>query len=142
MYEVATLHISSNLANLSEVRRFIQQTAVALTNDIEVIGDLVLAVDEAVTNIIVHGYQNNSGDIEIGLSVDKNKLIVSLSDQAAAYDPTNLPIPDTKAPLTIRKPGGMGVHLIRNLVDEISYERTNGWNIFVLTKHYDYRRKE
>jgi serine/threonine-protein kinase RsbW len=139
MYEVATLHISSNLTNLSEVRRFIQQTAVALTNDIEAIGDLVLAVDEAITNIIVHGYQNGSGEIEVCLSVAKNALTIGLNDRAPAYDPTDLPIPDTKAPLGMRKPGGMGVHMIRNLVDEVSYERTpDGWNKFILTKYYEY----
>ena len=58
-----TLHIAAELKNLSLIRRFVQETAAALGADRAVIADMILATDEAVTNVIVHGYQDRPGMI-------------------------------------------------------------------------------
>lgn len=132
---MAILRITSELDNLATVRRFIEETAASLTDDPETIGDVVLAVDEAVTNIIVHGYQNRPGVIEVEVKQRQGALVVHLRDHAPAFDPTHLPAPDVTVPLSQRAPGGLGVYLIHRLTDELRYRTTpEGKNELILVK--------
>ncbi len=100
-----------------------------------VTNDLRLAVDEAVTNIIVHGYRHNAGDIEIAMQVANDTVTIVLRDRAPAFDPTNRALERTTVPLHNRPVGGMGVHLLHTLFDELRYHRTDdGYNELTLVK--------
>ncbi len=130
-----TLHIAAELKNLSLIRRFVQERAAALGADQDVIADVILATDEAVTNIIVHGYQDRPGMIEIELRRSGNAVIVFLRDESAPFDPTSVPPPDVTQPLEKRPLGGMGIHLIRQLMDEVTHHITpQGGNELTMTK--------
>ena len=130
-----TLHISAELKNLAAIRRFTEETAVELQTPSYAIEDLTLAVDEAVTNVIVHGYRRGPGTIEINMRRDRDLLVVSLRDQAPPFDPTSVPKPDINIPLDRRPFGGMGVHLMRESVDEILYRALpQGGNELTLVK--------
>ncbi|HEX6386706.1 MAG TPA: ATP-binding protein [Anaerolineae bacterium] len=132
---MATLRITSELDNLATVRRFVEETAASFTDDAEAIGDVVLAVDEAVTNVILHGYRHGSGTIEIDVKEHQGALVVRVWDQASAFDPTHLPAPDVTVPLSQRAPGGLGVYLMHRLTDELRYRTTpEGKNELTLVK--------
>ena len=132
---MATLRITSEIDNLAKARRFVEETAASFTDDTEVIGDLVLAVDEALTNVIVHGYQDAAGMIEIEVTQDQDALVIRLRDRAPGFDPTGVPTPDINAPLSRRIPGGLGVHMMRRLTDELHYQATpEGKNELTLVK--------
>lgn len=136
MKPVATLTIESDVHELARVREFVAESAFNLTDNIDVIDDLVLALNEAVTNVIVHGYQESPGSLRIEVGQDDHALFVTLSDQSPAYDPTGAPIPDITLPLDQRKPGGLGVHMMRHLTDSLLYERTpDGENRLTLIKY-------
>jgi serine/threonine-protein kinase RsbW len=123
------------LKNLSEIRRFISQTAMALSVDAATIPDVVLAVDEAATNIILHGYQGQEGIIEIELAQEGDALVVRLRDEAIPFDPTTVPPPDLTLPLEQRAPGGLGIYLIRQVMDEVMHRITSeGRNELTLVK--------
>jgi serine/threonine-protein kinase RsbW len=115
------LVVTAERKNLAEIRRFIEEKARALPVDPEVIADMVLAVDEAATNIIVHGYQGQPGEIQVEISYEGGALVVRLSDQAPLFDPTQVPPPDLDLPLEQRRFGGLGIHLTRQCMDEVSY---------------------
>lgn len=133
--KLATLRITSEIDNLAKARRFIEETAASFTDDAEVIGDLVLAVDEALTNVIVHGYQDATGMIEIEILQGQDVLVVRLRDRAPGFDPTGVPAPDINAPLSRRIPGGLGVFMMRRLTDELHYRATpEGKNELTLVK--------
>jgi len=130
-----TLHIAAELKNLSLIRRFIQETAAALGADRAVIADMILATDEAVTNVIVHGYQDRPGMIEIELQRNGDAIVIYLRDESLPFDPTSVPPPDVTQPLEERPLGGMGIHLIRQLMDDVSHHITpQGGNELIMTK--------
>lgn len=129
------LHIAAELNNLSVIRRFVQEKGALLQADSDTISDVVLAVDEIVNNIIVHGYRNQGGMIEVAVNRLNNRLVVRLRDQAPAFDPTTRPMPDINLPLEKRPLGGMGVYLVMELMDKVSYSATSdGGNELVLEK--------
>jgi anti-sigma regulatory factor (Ser/Thr protein kinase) len=105
--------------------------------------DLVQAVDEAATNIVVHGYGHDGGPIDIDARVEDEQIVIELRDRAPAFDPTEVPEPDLSIPPLQRRPGGMGLHLIRLSTDSMTYRpRAGGGNILTLTRTLDPRPKE
>ncbi len=123
------------LAELSAVRRFVEQAAAVFGADPDAVDELVVAVYEAAVNIAVHGYQDGAGDIEIAVEQQDSQLIVRLTDSAPPFDPTISPEPDISVPLGLRRFGGMGVQMMRAFSDEIHYRRLpEGVNELTLAK--------
>jgi serine/threonine-protein kinase RsbW len=130
-----TLRVAAELQNLGVIRRFVQKTAAALGADRDMIADVNLATDEAATNVIVHGYQEQPGIIEIELSRRGDTLLIFMRDQSAPFDPTSVPPPDVTQPLGERPVGGMGIHLMRQLMDEVTHRITpQGGNELIMAK--------
>jgi serine/threonine-protein kinase RsbW len=121
-----TLRIDADIGRLGDVRRFVRETAPALGADERAVVDLVQAVDEWVTNVIVHGYRGADGPIEIELSRDVDEVVVRVRDQAPAFDPASAPSFDPDLPLERRPVGKMGLHLIRELCDRFEYRAPAG----------------
>jgi serine/threonine-protein kinase RsbW len=125
----------ANVRNLAEIRHFVAETATALAIQPAMIPSLQLAVDEAATNIIVHGYEDQPGTIEIEIHRTEGALSIRLCDNAPLFDPTSVPPPRLHVPLEQTSPGGLGVYLIRQTVDEMIYHVTpQGGNELILIK--------
>jgi serine/threonine-protein kinase RsbW len=119
--KASVLRISADLDRLKDVRRFVREGARAHGADEASIGDLVQAVDEWVTNVIVHGYRGEAGPIEIELVPEGAEVVVHIRDEAPAFDPATAPPFDPNLPLERRPAGKMGIHLIRELCDRFEY---------------------
>lgn len=91
---------------------------------------LDLALTEAITNIITHGYPPDgcNGEIAIHAETDGRVLRITITDQGAAFDPLGAPLPDQPARLEDATPGGLGLALIRGYCDDCHYERTDHQN--------------
>lgn len=96
--------------------------------------ELQLAVEEAIANVIVHGYGGAPGDVAVAIRATREAVEVRIEDRAPAFDPLSLPTPDREASLDERPIGGLGVFLIRQVVDEAVYRYADGRNILVLVK--------
>ena len=144
MVETArTLRIDADLTELAGVRRFVRETAAAAGAPLECLEDLVQAVDEAATNVITHGYEGAAGWLDVSATTEGENLVIRIEDAAPAYDPTTRPEPDLSIPPLHRRPGGMGVHLIREATDSMSYRpRPGGGNILTLVRSMRPRQKE
>jgi anti-sigma regulatory factor (Ser/Thr protein kinase) len=130
-----SLRLAATLADLAGIRHFVEKSAVALGADPDVVPGIVLAVDEAATNTIVHGYGGRGGEITVSLRCRGDALVVDVTDRAPPFDPTTMPAPDVALPLEERPIGGMGIFLMRKVVDEVSYRRLpNGSNKLVMVK--------
>jgi anti-sigma regulatory factor (Ser/Thr protein kinase) len=116
--------VVAKLENLAEIRRFIREQAAILDVDQATTADMVLAVDEAATNVIVHGYQDQEGIIETEVRREGDAFIVHLRDETVPFDPTTLPPPDLTLPSEERILEGMGICLMRRRTDEISHRVT------------------
>jgi serine/threonine-protein kinase RsbW len=125
------------LESLQDFRQFIKDrfANVPGVND-EILYDVQLAVDEACTNIITHGYQDlNPGSIILDLAFDLDKVTVSLTDFGHSFEPSNAPLPDIHAPLEERELGGYGLFLIQQSMDGMDYQVTEDGNKMILTKY-------
>ena len=116
-----SLRIAAESKNLAEIRCFVEEMASALGLDPAMIPNVILAVDEAVSNIIAHGYQGQEGTVEIEVGQERDALVIRVRDEAAPFDPTIVPAPDVTLPLEQRIPGGLGIHLIRQIMDEMTH---------------------
>ena len=125
------------LESLSDFRQFIRDHCAGIP-DIhnEFLYDVQLAVDEACTNIISHGYADlDPGSIILDLDIDPDKLTVTLTDFGHSFEPSSAPIPDVDAPIEERELGGFGLFFIQQSVDEMDYRVTEDGNKMTLTKY-------
>jgi glutamate/tyrosine decarboxylase-like PLP-dependent enzyme/anti-sigma regulatory factor (Ser/Thr protein kinase) len=123
--EISTpLRIPADLERLAEIRRFVKERAMTLGVDPDLLPDLLLAVDEAATNSIVHGYKGREGFVEIEVGREGDALLVRLRDEAAPFDPTSVPPLDVTLPPEQRVLEGVGIYLIRQAMDEMTHRIT------------------
>jgi serine/threonine-protein kinase RsbW len=100
----------------------------------EEILDIQLAVEEAITNVILHGYERVAGNIVITCRVTHGLAEVQIEDSAPPFNPLSIPEPDITEDIEDRKIGGLGVFLIRQVMDDIIYRYEAGKNILVMVK--------
>jgi serine/threonine-protein kinase RsbW len=129
------LRIAAQVENLEAIRDFVAHRADALGASQKAIDHCILASDEAATNIIVHGYKNRGGDIEIEVSREGDYIVIRLRDKAPPYDPDKVPAPNLSLPLEERPLGGLGIYLIRHYMDDLNHRlRPDGGNELTLKK--------
>ncbi len=128
--------IQASTENLAEVREFVSKHASDHGFSKKNISDIRLAVDEACTNIIKHAYNyDKSKVVSIELEFNNNQLIVVLSDYGIGFNPDSYEKPNIPEQIKLKKRGGMGVHLIRNLMDKVVYQKSDGKNILYMKKN-------
>jgi serine/threonine-protein kinase RsbW len=100
----------------------------------DVVWKLRVALDEILANIVSHGHSAGGvPDIQVTFRRDGAEVQVTVVDDGQAFDPLARPDPDVTLPLDTRKPGGVGIVLVKSLMDELRYERTTR-NVLTLTK--------
>jgi anti-sigma regulatory factor (Ser/Thr protein kinase) len=118
--------------NLRELERLTAETARFCRDhglDGEVEFDLNLVAEELFTNSVRHGgCAGVEGAAEIRFAILPQGVELEYADRGAAFDPTSAPPPDLAAPLQERPAGGLGVHLMRQIMRDFEYRRWNGWN--------------
>jgi serine/threonine-protein kinase RsbW len=135
MQIIASLDRVIEKKDLADIRHFIEATGHQLSLEASVIAALRRAVDEAVSNIVRHGYQNQAGPLRLDIGQKGADLWVRLRDEAPVFDPTHVPPPDSSIPLPLRPPGGLGLPFIRQAIDELRYRPlANGGNELTLVK--------
>lgn len=116
----------ASLENLQEVRAFIDRAGEKLGVDKGALADLRLAVDEAVTNIVQHGYRGRGGPIEVDMRAEGKDVHVRIRDRALSFSSENVRAPQLNTEFAERPFGGMGVFLIEKMTDEHEYRALPG----------------
>ncbi|BDV42173.1 hypothetical protein GURASL_10960 [Geotalea uraniireducens] len=136
-----TLIVPDTLDSLAKIGDYVKRAAAAAGLDSKAAYNLRLAVDEFATNIILHGYQEAglSGEVVIRGEMADNALTIIIEDTGAAFDPRSLKLPEAEElarPIEEREPGGLGIFLALNGVDDFNYERDGdrNRNIFVMRR--------
>ncbi|MFH0736272.1 MAG: ATP-binding protein [bacterium] len=134
---VNELSVNSTTENLSLIRDFIKNNAIDVGFNEDSIGKITLAVDEACTNIIKHAYKYEiSGQINITVNFSNQKFTVTIVDNGSHFNPAVIPDPDLKIYHQQRKTGGLGMFLMKKLMDEVNYENLeDNRNQVVLVKY-------
>jgi serine/threonine-protein kinase RsbW len=114
------LKIDARLESLPKINDFIVAALKQLGTEKE-LHNVQLAVDEACTNIIKHAYCDEGGPITISCGLQGGRLIITIKDKGNPFDPTSIPPPNLESDIHERKIGGLGMHLMRKLMDEVCY---------------------
>ncbi len=99
---------------------------------------LTLCLDELVTNIIDYGYADfDEHPIDVTITLDGSRVNIRIEDDAQPFNVLEAPDPELDVPLEdrLRPIGGMGIHLVKNMMDRIEYTRADGKNILMLQKN-------
>jgi len=109
--------------SLSAIVDFVTQAARLAGLESSDVHAVQLAVDEACTNIIEHAYGGEDlGSIRCTYTVDRSGLTITLCDRGIPFDPASVPDPDLHSQLECRQEGGLGLYLMRHLMDEIRFQ--------------------
>ncbi|MBL7999645.1 MAG: ATP-binding protein [Candidatus Kapabacteria bacterium] len=118
----ATMQVRASLSELASVRAFVEQNAVDAGFPEATVFQISLAVDEACSNVIRHAYKENPGmKFSLLISRSANDFTISILDDAESFDPTNMPPPDMNKYFAEFRHGGLGVHIIKKVMDFVTY---------------------
>lgn len=122
MYPMRTVQFSAKFEFLDEIREYVGEIARESGFGDKDVYNIQLATDEAASNIIEHAYEGViDGVVEISCGMKGKELQIVLVDHGEPFDPSEVPLPDLKADLAERKIGGLGIFLMRKLMDEVHY---------------------
>lgn len=117
------IKIKSLTENLNLVRAQVSDAAQQFGFDEESVNKIALSVDEACTNIIKHSYNSSpNNDIEIATATNNSRFEVIIIHQGASFDPKSIKLLNIREHLTQYRRGGLGMYLIRSLMDEVEYK--------------------
>src|SRR5512143_2979897 len=132
MKTLMTLALPAKLENLEGWVKSISGCAESQGFDRKRIREIEVAAEEALVNICNYSYPEKTGDVEVVCKLDGDRFIIEIIDSGIPFDVTSLPDPDITADADKRKIGGLGVFLIKKMVDEVRYRRENNRNILNL----------
>ena len=117
------MHIGSRTEELIAVREFVSQAAQKFGFNDEEVSKIALAVDEACTNVIKHAYKfDPSKKITVTVRGENSELEVCIRDSGLRFNPSELRSPDMKEYLSHYRRGGLGVYLMKSLMDKVEYD--------------------
>ena len=132
-----TLNLNNKVSEITKLNAFVKSATTALNMETGLANQIKLAVEEAVTNIIDYAYQNGTeGNISVTIEADESRIRFIITDSGAEFDPTSVSKADTTLSVEERPIGGLGVFLVRNLMDSINYEHVDGKNVLRMEKRY------
>jgi anti-sigma regulatory factor (Ser/Thr protein kinase) len=130
------MRAEARLDTLQTFRAFVDRAGAQEGLDPAVLADLKLVVDEAITNIVLHGYGGDGGTVELRIDREGSDVVVLIRDQAPPFDPDGVADPELNTALASRQPGGMGIFLMRQMMDQVEFRPLPGeGNELKLVKH-------
>ena len=130
-----TLH--NDIAQIALLPEFVETVADQAKLSLETTSNLNLALEEAVANVISYAYpEGTDGVVDIDACVTEHEVSFVITDSGKAFDPTAKEELDINAGVEERPIGGLGIHLVRTIMDTVSYERKEEQNILTITKTY------
>jgi len=130
-----SIELTNDIKQVSQLTAFVDEVCEIVGVDMSTTMSLNLALEEAVVNVMDYGYPAGQvGHIEVKALANEMTLTFVISDDGIPFDPTAKSEVDTTLSVEQRPIGGLGIHLVRTIMDSINYERTRGRNILTLRK--------
>lgn len=127
--------LKNRVEELARVSRFVEEIGEELGLDMELQMNLNLVLEEMVVNVISYAYpEEKVADIELVAESDGKELTFVLSDQGKEFDPTLREAADMDANPAERELGGMGIFIVKNIMNEVTYQRLEGRNLLTMKK--------
>ena len=135
MQQKLTLH--NDITEVPTLGEFVEQVAEQLGYNMTDSMNMNLALEEAVVNVMNYAYPEGTiGDILIEAATTETQLVFTIKDSGTPFDPTQVEDPDTTLSIEDRPIGGLGIFLVKQLMDSVTYNYTDGFNILTLKKKW------
>ncbi len=135
MSEAITVQLKNSLSEIERLARIVDEFGERHQIEFQSVYNMNLALEEIVTNVISYGYDDGAEhQIVARLSVEGGKWTAEVEDDGKPFNPLEAPEPNTAQSLEERPIGGLGIHLVRKLMDELEYRRNQGKNLLVMRK--------
>ncbi len=130
-----TIRLPVDLKEIERLNRIVRQFGDLHEVPSRALYAVNLALDEIVTNIVLHGFSDTSGqEFEVRLTTQSGQVTAEAEDGGQPFNPLDAPAPDLNAPLDERALGGLGIHLVKNLMDRVDYRRDGEKNVLTILK--------
>lgn len=130
-----TIRFPADLREIERLNRLVRQFGDLHEIPSRALYAVNLALDEIVTNVVLHGFDDCAGqEVVVRLETAGQELRGEVEDGGREFDPMSAPRPDLTATLSERTLGGLGIHLVRNLMDGLEYRRENAKNVLTMRK--------
>ena len=128
--------LKNRVEELSRLEAFMDSVAEGCNMDPATATNINLALEEAVTNVVMYAYpEGTEGEVDIEAIIVDNTLRFVVSDDGKPFDPTVAPEADITLGVEDRPVGGLGIFLVRKIMDKVEYSRENGRNRLIMTKN-------
>ena len=132
------LRIKNQISELEKVAQFVEEIGEELGLSMELQMNLNLVMEEMVTNVIFYAYpEGEDAEIELLAKSDGKELTFVLSDQGKEFDPTAKEDANPDINPADREIGGMGIFIVKNIMNKVTYQRLEGKNLLTMTKGID-----
>ena len=129
------LVLKNQIGELAHVNQFVEEIGDELNLSAELRMNLNLVLEEMVSNVIFYAYpEGTEATIELLAEYDGKELTFLLSDRGKEFDPTLKDDADPDANPADREIGGMGIYIVKNIMNQVSYQRLEGRNLLTMTK--------
>lgn len=137
MSEALDLHLANDLVAMAGLAEAVERFGAAHRLPADIVNALQVVVDEIVTSAITHGYAPGvRGEIAVRLQHRTDSIEIEIEDDGVPFDPLQAPPPNLGLPAAERPIGGLGIHIVRDLMDKVSYARLDGRNLLKLVKNF------
>ena len=126
--------VSAETAQLGNVLAFIAECAERAGMGMKAQSECALAAEEIFVNIANYAYEPDAGNVAVRIDACAEGLVVEFADSGRRYDPLGKEDPDITLTAADRVPGGLGIYMVKQLMDEVSYEYRDGQNVFTMRK--------
>ena len=130
----AQLTLKAEIEEFERLRIWLQGIALKLKLPERIASQLMIAADEVFSNIAAYAYPGTTGPVTVSAEQNGSLLQLTFSDAGRPFDPLGNTEPDITLPLEKRNIGGLGIFVVKKLMDKVEYRRENDCNILVLTK--------
>lgn len=132
----ASVFTASSPSDLDCLQAFVTRACDHAGADDDTRFALRLAVEESFTNIMQYGYGPGGGPVTVAVQFDERRIVIVIRDHGPPFDPTGVPAPVLDTDWQHREAGGLGVHLVRHMMDDVAYVRdVAGENVLTLIKN-------
>lgn len=113
---------------------FVEENLEAYDCGMKAMTQIAIAFEEMFVNVAHYAYKDKEGDVKVEIGDDGESVFIRLTDSGIPFDPLAKPDPDITLSAEERKIGGLGIYMVKKSMDSVAYERTDGQNIFTMTK--------
>ncbi len=136
-----TVRIENDLSEIAKVDEKLDEFAEQFGVPPAIAATFHIIFDDLLNNVISYGFNDEQRHfIDVRLELTANSLIASIADDGVPFNPLAEATPDTQLSIEDRQIGGLGIHLVINMVDDISYQRTADKNVLTLTKSFQSKK--